>query len=263
MAACSRAAGSRFGVPAFQLSLRSGYATYAGPDSPYNKVAGVGFDGVPDDAELAEVEHRYAEHGAPVAFEVSALADPLLVERLGDRGYRLISFENVLVRDLEGEPLAGPDGITVLREPVGDDPEWRAAWLDVVVESALHPDDEGLPQHEEFSRTTLEEAEIAGVDAGVRTYLAMIDAVAAGGAGLRLDDGIAQMAGAGTLPTYRRRGVQTALLSARLADAREAGCDLAVVTTQPGSPSHANTQRMGFDVGYTRAILLKETDGPG
>lgn len=59
---------------------------------------------------------------------------------------------------------------------------------------------------------------------------------------------------------YQRFGygnVQTALLSARLADAAAAGCDIAVVTTQPGSKSQQNVQRRGFDLLYTRAILVK------
>jgi hypothetical protein len=57
---------------------------------------------------------------------------------------------------------------------------------------------------------------------------------------------------------HRRRGIQTALLSARLADAAAAGCDIAVVTTQPGSKSQQNVQRQGFDLLYTRAVLIKE-----
>jgi GNAT superfamily N-acetyltransferase len=61
-----------------------------------------------------------------------------------------------------------------------------------------------------------------------------------------------------TAPAHRRRGVQTALLSARLADAAAAGCDIAVVTTQPGSKSQQNVQRRGFDLLYTRAVLVKE-----
>lgn len=259
MAAASQAIGTRFGADTFQLPLRGGFATYAGPDSPYNKVSGVGFDGVPDDVELTEVERRYAEQGAAVAFEVSALADPALVERLTRRGYLLISFENVLVRDLRVEPPPAPASVTVLRAPATTDHDWTRAWLDVVVEAALHPDDQGLAQHEVFAASTLEQAELAGLDAGVRSYLALVDGVPAGGAGVRFVDGIAQMAGAGTVPALRRRGVQTALVAARLDDARQAGCDLAVVTTQPGSPSHANTQRMGFDLGYTRAVLVKET----
>jgi GNAT superfamily N-acetyltransferase len=261
MAAASRAMGSRFGVPAFQVPLRGGMATYAGPGSPYNKVIGVGFDGLPDAAELTEVERRYAEHGAPVAYEVSALADPGLVQLLTRRGYLLVSFENVLVHGLLAELPDAPDGVTVTRE--GDEVDLLGAdrsraWLDVVVEAALHPDTVGVAQHETFARSSLEQAELAGLDAGVRTYLALVDGTPAGGAGLRHADGIAQMAGAGTVPALRRRGVQTALVAARLADARAAGCDLAVVTTQPGSPSHANTQRLGFDLLYTRAVLVKD-----
>jgi ribosomal protein S18 acetylase RimI-like enzyme len=73
---------------------------------------------------------------------------------------------------------------------------------------------------------------------------------------MRIDRGIAQLCGAATLPEQRRRGVQSALLDRRLADAGTAGCDLAVVTTQPGSKSHENVQKFGFELLYTRAVLL-------
>ena len=89
-------------------------------------------------------------------------------------------------------------------------------------------------------------------------YVALRDGVLAGGAGLRIADGVAQFAGAATAPAHRRRGVQTALLSARLADAAAAGCDVAVITTQPGSKSQQNVQRRGFDLLYTRAVLVKQ-----
>jgi predicted GNAT family acetyltransferase len=74
---------------------------------------------------------------------------------------------------------------------------------------------------------------------------------------MRIVDGIAQLTGAATVPAQRRRGVQTALLTARLADAVAAGCDLAVVTTSPGSRSQHNVQRNGFDLLYTRAVLRR------
>ena len=64
--------------------------------------------------------------------------------------------------------------------------------------------------------------------------------------------------GATTAPAHRRRGVQAALLSARLADARAAGCDIAVVTTLPGSKSQQNVQRQGFELLYARATLVRE-----
>jgi len=97
------------------------------------------------------------------------------------------------------------------------------------------------------------------VAAGAVRYAALRDGIMAGGAGMRLaEGGVAQFTGAATLPAHRRRGVQTALLAARLADAAAADCDIAVVTTQPGSKSQQNVQRHGFDLLHTRAILVKD-----
>ena len=36
------------------------------------------------------------------------------------------------------------------------------------------------------------------------------------------------------------------------------GLDVAVVTTQPGSKSQQNVQRQGFELLYTRAVLVRE-----
>jgi GNAT superfamily N-acetyltransferase len=71
-------------------------------------------------------------------------------------------------------------------------------------------------------------------------------------------DGVAILCGAATLPGHRRRGVQTALLATRLALAARSGCDIAVVTTQPGSKSQQNAHRQGFSLLYTRAVLVRE-----
>ena len=51
------------------------------------------------------------------------------------------------------------------------------------------------------------------------------------------------------------RGVQMALLQARLNTAREAGCDIAITLTTPGSASQRNVERAGFSLAYTRAIV--------
>jgi hypothetical protein len=93
--------------------------------------------------------------------------------------------------------------------------------------------------------------------AGVVRYVAVRDGLIAGGASFRMAQGVAQLAGAAT--AHRRRGVQNALLTARLADAADTGCDIAVVTTQPGSKSQQNVQRRGFDLLYTRAVLVKQS----
>ena len=52
--------------------------------------------------------------------------------------------------------------------------------------------------------------------------------------------------------------MQSALLAARMANGARQSCDIAVVTTQPGSKSQQNVQRQGFELLFTRAILVWE-----
>ncbi|MCL4810791.1 MAG: GNAT family N-acetyltransferase, partial [Thermoanaerobaculia bacterium] len=225
------------------------------PGSPLNKVAGLGFDGVPPEVELAEVEEAFARRECPVRAELSSLADPSVGAFLTRRGYVLEGFEDVLGLAL---PAAGlppvPEGVRV--RPSGEDE--LEAWLDVTVRGFVVPDDQGVPSSESFEEEVLRRIVRDFVQAdGMTRYLAERSGVPAGGGSLRVAGGIAQLCGAATLPAHRRRGIQTALLSKRLADAGLAGCDLAVVTTQPGSKSQENARRRGFALLYTRAVLVR------
>jgi GNAT superfamily N-acetyltransferase len=251
----ANAAAQRRQAAGFLIPFAGGVASYADDGSPYNKVTGLGFEGVPGTDELDRIEDAFAARGAPTQVELAHLAEPVIGEALTARGYRLESFENVLGRSLDSSeaPLAVPE-VTVRPSP---DAEFDR-WLSVVADAAAHPDVEGLPWHEEFPRDTYEQAERDAAQAGVRRYAAWRTGSLAGGAGLRLVDNIAQFAGAATAPAHRHRGIQTALLSARLADAAAEGCDLAVIVTQPGSRSQHNAQRRGFHLLYTRAILVKK-----
>lgn len=238
----------------FVIPVADGVATFAEAGSPYNKIAGLGFGGLPDAAALDEIERAFAGRGAVVQAEVASLADPTLVDMLAERGYRPASFENVLGRELStGSPPVTVPAVEVRRSG----PEELDAWVELVTDAAVHPDTEGVPM-EEFPRDVVERAErdSAAID-GIRRYVALRHEQLAGGASFRVAEGIAQLTGAGTTPAHRRHGVQTALLAARIADAVAEGCDVAVVTTQPGSKSQQNIQRRGFDLLYTRAVLRK------
>jgi GNAT superfamily N-acetyltransferase len=251
MAECTRAAGRQ----AFAHDLAGGVASYAEPDSPFNKIAGLGFAPLPSAADLDAAERAFAAVGAPVQAEVSTLADPRTGDLLTARGYRLVSFENVL-----GHPLTAiaPHGGVEIRRS-GDDE--FADWLELMADAVADADTQGVPSHEEFPRDTVIRAMRDMASAGVQRYAALRDGRLAGGAGMRIADGVAQLTGAATATAHRRRGIQTALLAARLADAAEAGCDIAVVTTQPGSKSQQNVQRLGFHLLYPRAVLVRVTAG--
>jgi GNAT superfamily N-acetyltransferase len=191
-----------------------------------------------------------------VQVELSALANPSIGSLLTNRGYALVGFENVLGRRLPAAADGRPAPEIVIGESTADEP---SPWLDVLIDGFAHPDAQGVVAHEEFPRAALEAVLGAmTASAGFHRYLARVGGTLAGGAGLRVCDGVAQLCGAATLPALRRRGVQTALLAERLAVASRAGCDVAVLTTQPGSKSQENAQRQGFELLYARAILVRK-----
>lgn len=238
----------------FALPAGGGAAVFAGPDSPTNKWIGAGFDGPVNESELAEVEAAFAKQGARLQVEVSTLADPGFHAMLASRGYVPSGFENVL-----GHPVVSSVGSGIAGVQVGlAQPSELSSFADVLVEAFASPDIGGvggdaLPPKEEIRRWVLVTLEIQGF----RGYLARIGNAVAGAGSLRIDSGVAQFSGAGTLPQFRRRGVQTALLRARLQAASREGCDVGVIVTQPGSKSQQNSQREGFALLYARQLWVK------
>jgi GNAT superfamily N-acetyltransferase len=241
--------------------IAGGAAVFTEPGSPFNKLAGLGFDGVPDEHALAVIEREFERRDCPLQVELASLADPAIGRLLTRRGYELVGFENVLGRPLASEsteslPDAPPDRSVVVTRAGPDDGE---SWMHAVTTGFLHPDAfDGPASHESFERDVLERiyTDLAAVSSYER-YIARREGAVAGGASLRLDEGIAQLCGAATLPDHRRHGVQTALLRYRLLEASRRGCDIAIVTTQPGSKSQQNVQRFGFTLLYARAILVR------
>ena len=245
----------RAGGNSYVQRIGSGVACYAAPNSPFNKVAGVGFGSSVSESDLDQLEEAMGSRQVPVQFELSTLADPEVGSMLTARGYRLVGFENVLGRELK-ELKTDPTDIGI--EPV--EPAAMDAWIDMIVTGFEHPDGQGVASQESFPREALvrDIGDMASIDQ-FRMFNARLDGEVAGGGSMRLHDGVALLCGAATLPDYRRRGVQTALLQSRLQLAAEAGCHLAAMTTQPGSKSHQNAQRQGFDLLYSRAVLIRSS----
>jgi GNAT superfamily N-acetyltransferase len=237
------------------LPISGGVSVFAGPRSPMNKVIGLGFDAPLDFEALREIEDRWAERDEPVRIELSTVTDPAIGGALSDRGYRLRGFENVLARRLEDLPDSGT-ARDISIDIVGEADV--TAWFEVAVDSFANMDGTGSVADDALSREELARSlgDLLGGMAYNR-YLARIDGQPVGEAALHVDDRLALLAGSGTLPAFRGRGVQKALVQRRLHDAREAGCDFAVVVTAPGTRSQDNVMRRGFELLYARAILVK------
>lgn len=236
------------------MPLAGGLAVYAGPGAPMNKVIGIGLGDPLDAGALADVESEWESRREAVRIELSTLDDGAVARMLTARGYRLLGFENVLGRRIDAsDAMNGRVAAEIVT--IGDEDLER--WIQIMLDAFAQPDAGPLPT-EEHPRDELAAVfrDISRMS-GVTRYLAMVAGEAAAAASVRFDGRLAQFTGAATLAPFRRRGLQTALTTRRLADAQRAGCDLAVVTTNPGSKSQQNAQRDGFELLYARAILVK------
>ena len=243
------------GARVIAMPLAGGLAIYAGPGAPMNKVIGVGLGEPLEGGALAEVESEWESRHEPVRVELSTLDDGAAARLLTARGYRLLGFENVLGRRVGASDAVAADVPGAEIVAIGDEDLER--WIRITLDAFSQPDDGPLPTESH------PQDELAGMFrdisriSGVMRYLALVDGDAVAAASVRVDGRLAQLTGAATLSAFRRRGLQTALTARRLADVARAGCDLAVVTTNPGSKSQQNAQRHGFELLYARAILVK------
>ncbi len=249
LSAAFAAGAAAAGAAVFNQELGGGRAVLVRRGSPVNKLIGAGFDGALDDSELAAVEEAWAAQGEPMRVELSTLAAPEVGPQLSGRGYRLDGFDNVL--GMSVEPAAGVNGISV------DDADDDVVWRELAVDGSLHPDDSAVTA-EVHAREAIESVYLDLVRAdGFRRVVARVEGEPAGVATLRLDGDVALLCGATTVPRFRRRGVQAAMLAARMNLAHQAGARVAVVTTAPGSQSMRNVMRRGCALLYARAVMVR------
>ncbi len=238
-------------------TIGSGTALYAGPESPLTQAFGLGFSGEISKAEIEEMEDFFFSRQTAVHIEVSMLADMSLTRILNQRGYTVSEYTSVLGYNLQCPaehfpfvPSTVITGITDEEIPLAA----RAMSAGFLETTAT---DLTIPQGFQ---------DLFALFCHIPNSVCSIERVGdeiAGGATLFYDheheqaEHIAMLAGASVQPQYRRRGIQQRLIAHRLYSAREHGCTLAVVSTQPGTISQSNMQRTGFQVLYGRVKFTK------
>lgn len=88
-------------------------------------------------------------------------------------------------------------------------------------------------------------------------YLASLGDVSAGTGVLFIKDGVGTLAAATTIPSFRNKGIQNALIIERLKTAKLMGCNLVTGQAKFGSTSQNNMEKAGLSIAYTKAIWLK------
>jgi hypothetical protein len=222
--------------------IAGAYAMFDGPASPITQTFGLGLFQMPSSSEMDAIEKFFFERGAPANHEVSPLADRALLPMLNERGYRPIELSDVMFLLLAHRPPAEapPAGLEVRLV--------RTNELDVWAETAAR----GWAEVTEFSSLIRDLMRVSAQRGTFSPFLALMGGRPIATGGLVIHEGVALMAGASTVPEFRHRGAQRSLYEERLQHAARAGCDLAMVCTEPGSASQRNAVRNGFRVAYTR-----------
>jgi GNAT superfamily N-acetyltransferase len=235
--------------------IADGCAVSTGRQYPINRALELGMRGPIRAADLDAVEAFYRERGLRSEVELCAFTDRSLIELVNARGYQIDRFRSIYVRVPE---LLPPDPASAVRITVTDSSDALRAEACALVAAQGFAGHNGPLAADDINRVL---ATIGLQRPGAAGYTAWIDDQAAGAGAMAIMGDVAVLYSASTLPAFRRRGVQTALLRARIDAAARAGCAWITVMAEPESKSARNIQRAGFVQAYTRLIVWRALEG--
>jgi GNAT superfamily N-acetyltransferase len=202
----------------------------------FNSVFGLGAG---HEAHIEPLLAWYREHGVKPRFEVvPGVATVELCRELA----RLGCFQS----DFHCSLICEPDAAMADNELLAIERVTRAV-LDEFLET--HAAGWGMPDAARFKANT---RGWLG-QPGWSLYLGRIKGKPAATGILYVKDKVGYCADAATVPAYRGRGLQTALLHRRIADASAAGVDFICSGADFLSASHRNMQRAGMRLQFVRA----------
>ncbi len=236
-------------IGAAEEEICGGHMIFAGLGSPIGRATGVGLDRPFTAEDLNRVEQFYRAHKAPSQVDLCPMHEATVFEMFKERGYAIAELNNVLYRKLNAKEKLPPhpSGCDIRRSRLEE-----ADAAGAIVESAFFP--HGAP---EAFRGLI--APFYQMQRALAFVASAEGRLVACGTGLVIPEHrVFALCGAGTLAEFRGRGLQTALLRARMAAAVEAGCEYAVVVTQGGTTSQRNAERLGFRVAYSKVTVIKQ-----
>lgn len=242
------------------------------PGAIVNETIGLGLDGPVTPGELDAMEETFARAGSSMGLvEISPSADQDLPRLVAERGYRLRNVLHVFFADLTALPT--PPTPPTPTTPATPGPEGPGVGCEVV--------DKADPQAVEEAVRTVALA-MQSRDAGeepdphqaliarqvitcerATTVLARVDGRPAGAASMGLwrdhplSEGHLNLYQGATMPWARGRGVQMALIRARLVLGRAAGATSASLDCLPRAGTVRNAPRAGFELIYSKPVLVK------
>lgn len=230
------------------MKIDDAQVVYGGPACPINEAVGLGMTSEVNVETLEKVERFYATNNHPSVIRVCPLAHASLVDILRDRNYSLSAFSYRWILDLSAwkSPYKEVDA-RIRMANASEEMTWARTVSAGFSDEDDPPSDDDLHLERAFFR----------MSGGVPVLGVERDEPAAAGM-LAMNGYMAALFTTSTRPSFRERGLQSALLDWRLRHARQHGMRLATIETDPGSPSQRNVERMGFRLAYVTAEMTKQ-----
>ncbi|KTD56386.1 putative Acetyltransferase, GNAT family [Legionella santicrucis] len=228
------------------LEINGGAACFSGFDSYLSQVVGWGFNTPLKQfkTEIECIEHFYKSLNHPrVDIELCPFVGNDLAIFLSQRGYCINELNNVSVLDLKTyQPIDFHKNPLMIKEIKPDEIH---EWATRVALGFTAPEAKNQFIHYAQSK-------------GVSVFAAYDNEAIVAGATIAIHDDFCDLGVTSTLPEYRGKGLQKRLLLARLNFAKQHHLSWATVTTEPGSISDMNVQKIGFCCAYTRIKMTLE-----
>jgi len=193
-----------------------------------------------DPAQLPEILAFYAATEQPCWIVALPYTPFGVTDVLPELGFRVERYSSMMVAATLPEPLVGTAGVVEIGRTDLD------AFLDTInlgfdTNPAMLDD---LRRNQSFWSDMPD----------WHLFLARVDGAPAGAAVLSIHGDVGYLAAGAVLPPYRGRGLQSALIAARLARARARGCTVACGAAAWGSQSQRNQQRAGLAIAHVKTI---------
>jgi hypothetical protein len=223
-----------------------GVLAFCGATSPFTHALALALDSPITEADIERVEDFFQSRDAPVLIDVTPYSDPSLWTILSGRGYQIVEFNNVLTSVPIREAMALPLASAALLRPAK------------VTESSLYAQTAaaGFFSRPEISEQELRVGEVIFRMADTTILLAEMEGEAVGSACVSMRNGVANFFGDSTLAAYRNKGIQSSTIQMRMRMAFDAGCELLAAGCQAGSQSQLNYERNGFQVAYSKVVMM-------
>lgn len=218
--------------------------------------------------DLCDIETLHDSANLTPTILLCPYADQSVLQALAMRSYVVDGFLNIYARSLhdlhvefdldmdstEPSELAFSSNMMVCRAPAND----------AGAGAFIHSSVAGFKDDGRSVEVLRSLAESAAMRTDTNLYFGKIDGQIAGCGAMALMETkygrVAHLYIDSTTPSFRGRGVQQALIRARLIDAKRLGYDFATIHARPGVGTGRNAEKEGFGLAYTKPILTKRSN---